>query len=388
MDPGRNAFMANLSETEMAKQLADPASALAKAANEATKEYVSKTVADSMALELTELRANNIAMRARLDAVEEFVNRLDDIQFNEAALDTKFPWRKFERDCEKTKWSVAWDRILVKKEALDEVTEQMQDAAVSNAYSQWVSNKSPETKRLLDAVLYKKAKKTSWERLCTPPTGGFDAIRAFLCDQIDDCEDDAIAAVGSKVLSAVIALEAQLVDPDSDNEPDAILNQRNAMMPIVLQLILTMRRAANKHSAQKGVDTLLLKKDLALPWQLALTFLTHRNMAQASQMSAQHPTQTSGFDGNAPSSKRGRNFGSYTAPAPASSSWLQQPVLLPHQTLRSSFEAKQAAVSALAVPRKGNKGKQGGKGKGDNKGKKKGASMTPEFARAVEDKQR
>ena len=37
-----HSFMTNLFETEMAKQLADPASALAKAANEATKNYVSK----------------------------------------------------------------------------------------------------------------------------------------------------------------------------------------------------------------------------------------------------------------------------------------------------------------------------------------------------------
>ena len=62
----------------------------------------------------------------------EAVQKADAALASKSMLDAKLEWRTFERTCARREWCIAWDRLLVKIDAVDQQADIMDDLAVSN----------------------------------------------------------------------------------------------------------------------------------------------------------------------------------------------------------------------------------------------------------------
>ena len=84
----------------------------------------------------------------------------------EKDLDKAFPWRQFERDCDPQEWLLSWKRMMVNRDWMANIADQMGDPAVANAMAALLANPNhPEAAKLKAVVSLRKAPKTSWKAL-------------------------------------------------------------------------------------------------------------------------------------------------------------------------------------------------------------------------------
>ena len=102
------------------------------------KEWLQESVDDSCA---TAVQTETLTMNASIEALEQAVNKIppltkcvEDLQGLENALDTKYEWRRFEKEAIPAVWSTAWDRVLVRQDQLRELAANMANPAVASAY--------------------------------------------------------------------------------------------------------------------------------------------------------------------------------------------------------------------------------------------------------------
>ena len=227
-------------------------------------------------------------------------NILKELKQIDNLLNADMEWRVFEKSCDRKVWATAWDRVLVKVDAVDQQAELMGDPSVANTMTVLIQNPESElAKKLMDSITFKKAKRASWETLCIKPEGGMDRLRGFLADQICASEDKAVVAVAQKMHALLLCLEAQLVESEVESSGPQIIQQREAIMPLVLHTILAMRRTAKKASAQKPADLGLLRLDFSIPWTLALSAMSlHKSAASSPAYSSAHAFASSSGGGN------------------------------------------------------------------------------------------
>ena len=202
--------------------------------------------------------------------VDATVGKMDAI---EAQLDKEFPFRKYARDCNPQEWALAWKRMLVDKEYLASLADQMGDAAVANTLTAWATNRDdPELTKLKDAVALKNAPKTSWKQLCLPSHGGGpDKFRSFMMERADDA-DATVPCIARRCLSLYGLLEKRFTSPMSSKKTSSskIDGQKADLMELVYNTVKFMKNKARKSAARNTVESLLLERDFSQELQMGL----------------------------------------------------------------------------------------------------------------------
>jgi hypothetical protein len=108
-----------------------------------------------------------------LTGVTELNDRVTALDKIEKELDAEFPFRVFERECGDTVWALGWKKLMVDRDHLANLADQMGDPSVAQTMALWAQHKDdPHITQLKDAVSFKNAPKTKWKELCLESHGG------------------------------------------------------------------------------------------------------------------------------------------------------------------------------------------------------------------------
>ena len=92
---------------------------------------LAKAMADNGVIfqSLSAIRGSCTANSEAIDALKKFQH---DITFIDAELDKEFPFRAYERECDQPTLALAWKRLLVDRDYLSNLADQMHDPSVAN----------------------------------------------------------------------------------------------------------------------------------------------------------------------------------------------------------------------------------------------------------------
>ena len=87
-------------------------------------------VSEAVQLHAAQVDTTVAELKANLAQLDAKVAKLDKW---ESDLDTEFPWRRFERECDPHEWFAGWKRIGVDRGWLANAAENIEDPAMANA---------------------------------------------------------------------------------------------------------------------------------------------------------------------------------------------------------------------------------------------------------------
>ena len=233
-----------------------------------------------IAAELTKAIAPGGSLHDALSSVQKAISasatietRVSAIEQIDKDLDKEFPFRAFERDCDSQAWSLGWKKLMIDRDHLANLADQMGDPSVAQTMALWAQNQSdPQITQLKDAVAFKNAPKTKWKDLCLENHGGSpDRFRGFMLDKSTD-PDKVVAAIARKCLAFYSIIEKRFTSMQSQKKSSAakIQGQRSEMMLLVYHTCKHMKLKARKAAARVELDTALLQRDFGADFLFGL----------------------------------------------------------------------------------------------------------------------